>query len=448
MNSLLRIIRPVLFICWLYAGSSNAQAPVITRVSPSSGTPGSKVYITGNNFGNNISVKINGANAEVTSKSKTNITAVIPAGASATGKVSVVSDGNTLGLNDMFVVRTAATTTGTSTSGTTRPSTPTGTSGTNSGPMQITTFSPRSDKTDGKIFIAGKNFGRNPIVKFNGIPARTSVATATTITAHVPAGNASGYITVTCDGSTVSSPGQFTVIASPAGNPGGTGTTPTGSTPAGSAPTGAVRIFNIADPNSPTSQQIYTAARGGIIKVAGRNFSPKASDNTVFFSCDIPLLYRPSGMSSSIKGEVVEASPEGLYVKVRVPQNAYTGKIAISVRDSRGDNRRTADREYMTSDDFYITSASPNPFISSFSPGRGYSGTQVVIEGRFFGFDPNKIQVKFNNLPGRVDRITANGTKLYVYSPVNAPAGRGRIALTVDGKTSTSNSEFEMLQVR
>ena len=66
--------------------------PSITSFDPTSGTPGTSIVITGSFINEVTLVNFNGVAAEVTSASKTSITAVVPAGA-GTGPITVTCNG-------------------------------------------------------------------------------------------------------------------------------------------------------------------------------------------------------------------------------------------------------------------------------------------------------------------------------------------------------------------
>ena len=70
----------------LCCGRTQAQAPTITGIAPTSGPVGVPVTITGTNFGasqGSSTVALNGTNAVATSWSDTTIVAVVPTGASS-----------------------------------------------------------------------------------------------------------------------------------------------------------------------------------------------------------------------------------------------------------------------------------------------------------------------------------------------------------------------------
>ncbi len=85
-------------------------------------------------------------------------------------------------------------------------------------PAVVTTFNPTLGVAGTTVTISGFNFGASPVVRFNGLQAAIQSATATSITATVPSGATSGYITVTGANGTDTSYEPFTVT---------TGSTPT-----------------------------------------------------------------------------------------------------------------------------------------------------------------------------------------------------------------------------
>ena len=69
-----------------------AAAPVVSSVSPASGTIGAEVTITGSGFAGVTGVRFGTAAGEFSVKSSSEITATVPAGAS-TGPVAVTGPG-------------------------------------------------------------------------------------------------------------------------------------------------------------------------------------------------------------------------------------------------------------------------------------------------------------------------------------------------------------------
>jgi Domain of unknown function (DUF1996)/IPT/TIG domain len=76
------------------ASCGSVVTPGINNLDPTSGSPGTTVFITGKAFGNVSSVRFNGKSASFSQLSETAVSAVVPPGAT-TGRVSLVSDGGT-----------------------------------------------------------------------------------------------------------------------------------------------------------------------------------------------------------------------------------------------------------------------------------------------------------------------------------------------------------------
>jgi uncharacterized protein (TIGR03437 family) len=80
-----------------------APAPTIASFSPTSGTPGTAVMITGGHFAGTTAVRFNGVAAVYNVVSPTKIQTVVPAG-SSTGAITVVSPGGTATSASPFVI--------------------------------------------------------------------------------------------------------------------------------------------------------------------------------------------------------------------------------------------------------------------------------------------------------------------------------------------------------
>lgn len=207
----------------IFAGS--ALAVTITSFTPSSGLaenqpycPGGHVTITGSGFvsdGGVTSVTVGGVAAVdvqvgsdntiylmvprgaqtgpivVTTKAGTATTASLPSGSNVTpiGEISLP--------RNVFTVLQCwgqqANTTSVASSKTT-----------------ITSFTPTKGKSGAKVTITGTNFTGATAVKFAGVKATFKVASATKITATVPAGAKTGKIAVTTATGTATSSTSFT----------------------------------------------------------------------------------------------------------------------------------------------------------------------------------------------------------------------------------------------
>lgn len=189
-------------------------APTITNFTPTLGTTGESITITGTNFSPvqaiNV-VQFNGTVATVTASSSTSITVTVPSGAT-TGPITVTVDGRTAtsGSNFTFVF-----------------------------PPTISSFSPGSGPPGTTVTITGANFDpvtANNTVRINGALMTVTSSTATSIVADIPGSAISGLITVTVMGYTATTITNFQVITpaptitgfSPATGPVGTTVTITG----------------------------------------------------------------------------------------------------------------------------------------------------------------------------------------------------------------------------
>ncbi len=162
--------------------------------SPASGAPGDIVVISGTNFSFSTTVtenvvKFNGVLAPVTSATADQLNVLVPAGA-ITGKVSVEVNGTTVESTTNFTIA-------------------------NNAPANIT-FSPASGAPGDIVVILGTNFSFSTtvtenVVKFNGVLAPVTSATATQLTVLVPIQATTGKVSVEVNGTTVESAEDFVV---------------------------------------------------------------------------------------------------------------------------------------------------------------------------------------------------------------------------------------------
>jgi len=156
-------------------------APAVSGVSPSSGTVGSSVTVSGSALTGASSVAFNGLAAAFTVVSDTKITATVPSGA-LTGPVTVTTpDGSTTSSTSFGVI------------------------------PAVSSFSPTSGKAGTIVTISGSAFTGASSVSFNGVSAPFSVTSYSQITATVPAGATTGPIAVTTVGGTGISQSSFSV---------------------------------------------------------------------------------------------------------------------------------------------------------------------------------------------------------------------------------------------
>src|SRR5713101_3923247 len=376
-----------LFICLALAPSLYA-APKITSLSPTSGTVGTSVTISGSSFGSTqgtSTVKFNGVTATATSWSSSKIVATVPS-AATTGNV-VVTGGTSSSNGVKFTV------------------TP-----------NISALSPNSGAVGASITITGSGFGSTQgtnTVKFNGSTAGVASWSATSIVAPVPSGATTGNVVITVN-SVATNGVSFTVVPAPSisglapnsgavgasvtisgsnfGSTQGTSTlsfngtlaTPTSwsassimaSVPAG-ATTGNVVVhtsgvnsngvaFTVVAAPAITSLSPSSGPVGTSVTIAGTNFGTTQGSSTVSFN---GLLATVTSWSST---SIVAAVPSG----------ATTGSVIVH---ASGGN----------SNGITFTVTVP-PSISSLSPTSGLVGTAVTIAGANFGATQGTSTVSFN----------------------------------------------------
>jgi hypothetical protein len=159
--------------------------PVITSFTPASGAAGVKVTITGNYFSGVQSVTFGGVSADFVVNSLTQITATVPANALA-GRIVVTTAGGSGQSTVDFGV-----------------------------PPRITSVTPLSGRVGTRVTISGANFLGATSVKFNTTVASLPTITATSISVLVPAGAATGRVSVTTPAGTATSTDTFTVLQPP-----------------------------------------------------------------------------------------------------------------------------------------------------------------------------------------------------------------------------------------
>ncbi|MCR8560282.1 IPT/TIG domain-containing protein [Mucilaginibacter sp. BJC16-A38] len=200
--------------------------PAITAISPTSGTVGTTVTITGSAFAPSAAdntVKFNGTAATITSATATTLVVTAPAGG-GTGSVTVTTTGGTA-TGPTFTYLLAPT---------------------------VTTISPTTGVAGASVTITGTNFDAvagNNAVKFHGVATTVTSATTTSLVVKAPAAGTTGAVTVTTTGGTATGP-VFTYLLAP--------------------------VITGINP--------VTAAAGAAVTITGTNFDATAANNVVKFN--------------------------------------------------------------------------------------------------------------------------------------------------------------------
>jgi YD repeat-containing protein len=165
------------------SASFTVISPVITGVTPPSAPVGGSITITGTGFGaytGEGQVQFNGAAVDAYPWSNTSITASVPTGATS-GPVTVVYDGVTSNSVSFTVLE----------------------------PLSVTAISPAAGAVGATVTITGTGFGASQsdsVVTFDGVAATVSSWSDTQIVAIVPAGAATGPVTVEVAADTADGP--------------------------------------------------------------------------------------------------------------------------------------------------------------------------------------------------------------------------------------------------
>jgi uncharacterized repeat protein (TIGR03806 family) len=164
-------------------------APTITALSPTTGSSGSTIIITGTSLAGTSLVTFNGASATFSVVSDGEVEATVPTGAT-TGTVSLTTPGGVATSTGSFTVVAVGTV-----------------------PL-ITAISPGSGPIGTSLIITGTGLGNATAVSIGGTPTTFTVNLAgTQITAVIPAGSGSGPVSVTTPTGTANSATAFTAAA-------------------------------------------------------------------------------------------------------------------------------------------------------------------------------------------------------------------------------------------
>jgi hypothetical protein len=406
--------------------------PSISSLNPASGPIATPVTIAGTNFGasqGTSTVTFNGIVATPTSWGATSISVPVPNGAT-TGNVVVTVNSVSSNGSPFTVTSTAP---------------------------SITSLNPGSGPVGTSVIIAGVNFGATQgtsTVSFNGTAATPTAWGATSITAPVPSGAATGNVTVTVGGQ-VSNGISFSVTPPPpsitnlnptsgvvgtsvivaganfgatqgtstvtfngaAGTPTAWSATsitvpvPTGATTGNVVVTVASQVsngisFTLIVPPSITSLNPTSGIGGASVTIAGANFGATQGTSTVTFN---GTTGTPTAWSATS-------------ITVPVPAGATTGNVIVTAGGlaSNGQN---------------FTVIVP-PSITSLNPTSGSAGTPVTITGTNFGATQGTGTVTFNGTTATPTSWSA--TSIVVPVPVGATTGN--VVVTVSGQASNGSN--------
>ncbi|MEI9921916.1 MAG: IPT/TIG domain-containing protein [Bacteroidota bacterium] len=398
--------------------------PIIGDFTPATGVVGTKVTITGLNFGASTetphSIKMGSLDLTSITWSDTKIEGNIPTGA-VTGKMIITTTAGTFETSTNFLI---------------------------SGTPQITNFNPASGVAGTQVTITGINMGTTPEVKFNNVKATViTKATPTEIICTVPTGATTGKISVN---SALSST-NFTVAAaptitsvSPSRGPANADVTITGTFLTGAT----VQFAGVTATKTGTDTDIQIKVKVPVTAVTGKitvnngvgtattvsNFEVLAAPTITSFAptsgiigaqvtiTGTNLQYNPVVKFGSVTATVSSINPTQLIVVI--PAGATDGKISVTT-----DGTATA---VSSATNFDVTTA---PVITSLSPLFGPAGTTVAINGTDFG---NLISVTFDATT-ITSFVSKSSTKIEFIVPFLS-ANNTTHSINVNVKTSVGTS--------
>lgn len=376
--------------------------PVITGFSPTNGSAGTIVTLTGTNFTNAASLLFNGADASFTVVNNNQLTATVPDAASS-GPIRLITPAGTNDTGNSFQV-----------------------------PPTITSFSPASGLVGSSVVITGFFPDGASSVSINGVTAPITSVTTSQITITVPDGAGTGFITVSATGGADVSATKFTTII-PVLPPVITSFTPT------QGPIGTVVTIRGSNLNqTPVTVKFNTTVATPTTVTGGKILAPVpagASSGPITittkdgsFTTDISFRLPPvitgflpgtalPGSSVIITGSdftnATRVAFGGVSTTYRVvnnqeiiatvPVNAPSGPITVTT--PAGANT--------SSGSFLIP-----PVITTFTPASGALGTTVNLSGLF----PDTVtNVLFNGVSGVI--TLANTSQIQAVVPTNATTG-------------------------
>ena len=383
-------------------GFAFAHAPAITSFSPTSGSIGQTITITGTDFTSVTGVSFGGTPANYMVVSPTTITATLSNGAS--GDVSVTTGYGTGSL-----------------AGFTFLATPT-----------VTSFTPVASSTGQSVTITGTNFTGTTAMKFGGAAAASfAVVSPTQLTAVVAAG-ASGDVSVTnADGTgilagfTYIGPPGITSFTPPSGIPGtvititGTNFINVTSVSVGGvqfnngqytviSPASIELTLNLSPPSGVDTIKVFTAQ--GTASIAGFIFYKIPSVTSISPDVAAPGMTITitganfSGINSITLGGTAAASYTivSSTVITAVVGGGSTGNLVITNPAGISVNNLP----------FRVSLA---PVISSFTPNSGPIGTFVTITGGNFSTIPANNIVYFGAVKAQV--VSSSALSMVVKVP-------------------------------
>jgi RHS repeat-associated protein len=407
-------------------------APSITTLSPTSGTIGALVTITGSGFGSpqgTSTVNFNGTTAtSITSWSDTQIKATVPTGATSGSVVVTASDLQSNGV--AFTVIAPA----------------------------ITGLSVTSGAPGASVIISGSGFGSSQgagVVTFNGQPAPVGSWSDSSISVAVPGGATTGNIVVS-HGGLNSNAVAFTVAPIVTGvspSIGGAGTSVTITGVNFTATQGTVAILSVSATvtswsNTSIIATVPAAAvlYGPVTVTAGG----MTSNSNVYFNVPPPHISSVSpptgsvGTQITVNGSGFQGTQGNNSITIN-GSNALTGviwsdtQITGTIAHGVGGPVQVTVNNVGSNQD--VTFFTPNPVVTSVSPTSGTAGAQVTINGSGFGATQGTSTLAFCCF---TNGSIVSWSDTQVVTTVPAGSATGAVIVAVGGVNSNSTVNFNV----
>ncbi|MBJ6111485.1 IPT/TIG domain-containing protein [Hymenobacter sp. BT523] len=388
--------------------------PAITSFTPTSGTVGTPVVITGTNFTGATEVRFNNVAAVAfTVNSATQITATVPTGAT-TGPLAVTTPVNTAVSTSPFTVIL---------------------------PPTITSFSPSAGQPGTVVVVTGTGFTGATQVTFNGTVAPVfTVNSATQITVTVPTGATTGPVAITATGGTGTSSFNFNV------QPVNDACASAIAITCGQTVTGTT--VNASDVGDPTGTCVEDIDAGGVfytIVGTGTNITVSTCNAGTDFDTKLFVYEGACGAYVCVAG-----NDDG-------PSCNLNGGVSseLTFMAAAGTTYRIFVTGFNGEEGTFVlraTCSAPAPTIAQLSPNSGPVGTTVTITGTDF---TGATAVRFNGLRATytvnsATQITATVPTgattgdVFVATPNGASNGSPFTVTAISATANASKSEFSV----
>jgi uncharacterized repeat protein (TIGR01451 family) len=349
---------------------TNTSAPFVTDFNPVAGPPGTTVTINGLNFTGTPTVRFGSTTASSTLTGEgTQISATVPFISAGNYAIEVTTGSGSFTTSSNFLV-------------------------TGPGPV-IASFTPTNGVRGTSVTLTGANFASLTSVKFDGVAASYESASTTELTAIVPAGAASGPITVASSTGTGASPSLFYLqpwITSLSTNGGivNANFTITGRSLTN---TSAVRVNGVnynftatasqivaTIPSNATSGQIEITAPGGSFISTGAfailpkiyGFSPNIGPAGTVITINGTSLFDVTSVEfNGVAAPVSSATTN--QVQVAVPANAISGPLTVVTPYG---NDTSSNSFAVTKPSLVLLTKTANPVVAG--PGTNITYTLLV----------------------------------------------------------------------